>query len=120
MAPTRVAPRIRGERAAIEAAAMCSRPQSAPCSWPGDSVAQSDALAELVALAETIGAPVYAELIANTASFPSSHPLFRGAMSRSQSAMRRIFDQHDVLFSVGADLFALSLPSRQCRRFHPT
>ena len=24
--------------------------------------------------------------------------------------MRKIFDQHDVLFSVGADLFALSLP----------
>ena len=76
----------------------------------GDSVAQSRALAELVALAELIGAPVYAELIANTASFPSSHPLFRGAMARSQTAMRKIFDQHDVLFSVGADLFALSLP----------
>ena len=77
----------------------------------GDAVAQSRALAELVALAELIGAPVYAELIANTASFPSSHPLFRGAMARSQAAMRKIFDQHDVLFSVGADLFALSLPS---------
>src|ERR1044072_2221213 len=25
--------------------------------------------------------------------------------------MRKIFDQHDVLFSAGADLFALSLPS---------
>ena len=75
------------------------------------SVAQSRALAELVALAELIGAPVYAELIANTASFPSSHPLFRGAMARSQTAMRKIFDQHDVLFSVGADLFALSLPA---------
>ena len=75
---------------------------------------QSRALAELVALAELIGAPVYAELIANTASFPSSHPLFRGAMARSQTAMRKIFDQHDVLFSVGADLFALSLPSDTC------
>jgi benzoylformate decarboxylase len=32
-------------------------------------------------------------------------------MARSQTAMRKIFDQHDVLFSVGADLFALSLPS---------
>ena len=68
----------------------------------GDAVAQSRALAELVELAELIGAPVYAELIANTASFPSSHPLFRGAMARSQAAMRKIFDQHDVLFSVGA------------------
>ena len=32
-------------------------------------------------------------------------------MGRSQTAMRKIFDQHDLLFSVGADLFALSLPS---------
>jgi benzoylformate decarboxylase len=64
-----------------------------------------------VALAELIGAPVYAELIPNTASFPSSHPLFRGAMGRMQPAIRKILEQHDVMFSVGADLFALSLPS---------
>jgi benzoylformate decarboxylase len=32
-------------------------------------------------------------------------------MGRAQTVMRKIFDQHDVLFSVGADLFALSLPS---------
>src|SRR5438105_2230731 len=65
----------------------------------------------MVELAELLGAPVYAELIPNMASFPTSHPLFRGAMGRSQTAMRKIFDQYDVLFSVGADLFALSLPS---------
>jgi benzoylformate decarboxylase len=110
MAPTRVASGIRGDRAAIEAAAKVLASAKRPIIMAGDSVAQSRALAELVALAELIGAPVYAELIANTASFPSSHPLFRGAMSRSQSAMRKIFDQHDVLFSAGADLFALSLP----------
>ena len=111
MAPTRVAPRMRGDRAAIEAAAKVLASAKRPVIMAGDAVAQSRALAELVALAELLGAPVYAELIANTASFPSSHPLFRGAMARSQTAMRKIFDQHDVLFSVGADLFALSLPS---------
>jgi benzoylformate decarboxylase len=111
MAPTRVATGVRGDRAAIEAAAKALASAKRPVIMAGDAVAQSRALAELVALAELIGAPVYAELIANTASFPSSHPLFRGAMGRSQTAMRKIFDQHDVLFSVGADLFALSLPS---------
>src|SRR6478736_4040145 len=111
MAPTRVAPNVRGDKAAIEAAAKVLASAKRPVIMAGDAVAQSRALAELVALAELIGAPVYAELIANTASFPSSHPLFRGAMGRSQTAMRKIFDQHDVLFSVGADLFALSLPS---------
>jgi len=111
MAPTRVAPNVRGDSAAIQAAAKILAGAKRPLIMAGDAVAQSRALSELVALAELIGAPVYAELIANTASFPSSHPLFRGAMNRSQAAMRKIFDQHDVLFSVGADLFALSLPS---------
>jgi benzoylformate decarboxylase len=111
MAPTRVAPRVRGDRAAIEAAADVLANAKRPIIMAGDAVAQSRAHAELVELAELLGAPVYAELIANSASFPSSHPLFRGAMGRAQTAMRKIFDQHDVLFSVGADLFALSLPS---------
>ena len=109
-APTRVATGVRGDREAIEAAARVLASAKRPVIMAGDSVAQSRGLAELVALAELIGAPVYAELIANSASFPSSHPLFRGAMARSQAAMRKIFDQYDVLLSVGADLFALSLP----------
>jgi benzoylformate decarboxylase len=111
MAPTRIAPRLRADRAATEAAAQLLAAAKRPVIMAGDAVAQSRALAELVELAELLGAPVYAELIANTASFPSSHPLFRGAMTRTQAAMRKIFDQHDVLFSVGADLFALSLPA---------
>jgi benzoylformate decarboxylase len=111
MAPTRVAPNVRGDKAAIEAAAKLLAEAKRPIIMAGDAVAQSRAHAELVALAELIGAPVYAELIPNTASFPSSHPLFRGAMGRMQPAIRKILDQHDVMFSAGADLFALSLPS---------
>src|SRR5204863_4070105 len=111
MAPTRVAPRVRGDRAAIEAAAEVLANARHPVIMAGDAVAQSRAHAELIELAELLGAPVYAELIANSASFPASHPLFRGAMGRAQTVMRKILDQHDVMFSVGADLFALSLPS---------
>jgi benzoylformate decarboxylase len=74
-------------------------------------VAQGDALAELAALAEALGAPVYAELIPNTASFPASHPLFRGALLRSQKVVRETLERHDLLLSVGADLFTWSLPS---------
>ena len=110
MGPTRVPRGVRGDREAIAGAAKVLAGAKKPVIMAGDAVAQSRALAEMVALAELLGAPVYAELISNTASFPSSHPLFRGAMARSQKAMRKIFDQHDVLLSVGADLFALSLP----------
>ena len=111
MTPTRVAPRVRGDRDAIAAAAQLLAEAKRPLIMAGDSVAQSRAHAELVELAEMLGAPVYAELIPNTASFPSSHPLFRGAMGRMQPAIRKILDQYDVMLSVGADLFALSLPS---------
>src|SRR5499427_7672004 len=111
MAPTRVAPRTRGDRAAIEQAAALIAKAERPLIMAGDAVAQSRAHAELVELAELIGAPVYAEFVPSTASFPSSHPLFRGSMTRLAPEVRKILDQYDVLFSVGGDLFTLSLPS---------
>ncbi|HEX2351515.1 MAG TPA: thiamine pyrophosphate-dependent enzyme, partial [Xanthobacteraceae bacterium] len=77
----------------------------------GDAVAQSRAHAELVELAELLGAPVYTEFVPSTASFPASHPLFRGSMIRLAPDVRKVLEQYDVLFSVGGDLFTLSLPS---------
>jgi benzoylformate decarboxylase len=111
-APSRVAPEMRGDRAAVAAAAeLCAKAQR-PLIFAGDAVAQSNALAEMVAFAELLGAPVYAEAVPSRASFPSSHPLFRGAMTRLQTAMREILSRHDLIVSIGADLFTLSLPSK--------
>jgi benzoylformate decarboxylase len=109
-APTRVAPRLRGDRAAVEAAAVLLAEAKRPLIIAGDAVAQSNAHAELVDLAELLGAPVYAEL-PSTASFPASHPLFRGAMFPRAPTVRQVLEQYDVLLSVGADLFTLSIPS---------
>ncbi|MFL6947155.1 MAG: thiamine pyrophosphate-binding protein [Xanthobacteraceae bacterium] len=111
LGPTRVAPRLRGDPAAVEEAAALLAAAKNPLIMAGDAVAQSRAHAELVALAELLGAPVYAELVPSSASFPASHPLFRGAMGRVTPAIRQVFDQYDLVFSVGADLFTLSLPS---------
>jgi benzoylformate decarboxylase len=110
-APTRVAPGMRGERGAIEQAAALLAAAERPLIIAGDAVAQRRAHAELVALAELLGAPVYAEGIANTASFPGSHPLFRGSMVRLAPAIRSTLQQYDLLLSIGGDLFTLSLPS---------
>ena len=109
-APTRVAARVRGDRAAIEAAAELLAGAERPLIMAGDAVAQGDAHAELVRVAELLGAPVYAEAIANTASFPASHPLFRGALVRQAAAIRQVLTEADLLFSVGADLLTMSLP----------
>src|SRR6266702_2004560 len=111
LAPTRVAAQLRGDPAAVEQAAAILAAAKRPLIIAGDAVARSKAHAELVALAELIGAPVYSELVPSTASFPASHPLFRGAMTRMQGPIRQILEQYDVLFSAGGDLFTLSLPS---------
>ena len=111
LAPTRVAAGLRGDPAAVDAAAALLAESKRPLIIAGDAVARSRAHAELIELAELLGAPVYAELVPSTASFPASHPLFRGSMTRMQGPVRKILEQYDVLFSVGGDLFTLSLPS---------
>ncbi len=109
-APTRVAPRLRGDTQAIaQAVELLARAQR-PVIMAGDAVPQSGALHELVQLAETLGAPVYDEGMASRAMFPSSHPLYRGTFARLPQVIRGILQQHDLLLSVGADLFTLSLP----------
>jgi benzoylformate decarboxylase len=111
LAPTRIAAQLRGDPAAVKQAATILAEAKRPLIVAGDAVARSKAHAELIELAELIGAPVYSELVPSTASFPASHPLFRGAMTRMQGPIRKILEQYDVLFSAGGDLFTLSLPS---------
>jgi benzoylformate decarboxylase len=109
--PSRVGTRIRGDASAIQQAAAIIAAAERPVIFAGDCVAQSGALAEFVELAEAIGAPVYDEGMATRAMFPSSHRLYRGAIVRLPAAIRGILDQHDLLVSIGADLFTLSLPA---------
>jgi benzoylformate decarboxylase len=109
--PTRVAPRMRGDADAVARAAEMLAKAERPVIIAGDAVAQSGAHQELVALAEAIAAPVYVEFIPSRASFPASHPLYRGMMTRTQAGVREVLEKHDLVFSVGGDLFTWSLPS---------
>ncbi|HEX2941462.1 MAG TPA: thiamine pyrophosphate-binding protein [Rhodopila sp.] len=109
-APSRVSPHIRGDAGAIAQAAAIMAKAKSPVIIAGDSVPQGNALAELVAFAEALGAPVYDEGMASRAMFPSSHPLYRGPIVRLPAAIRGMLQQHDLLVSIGADLFTLSLP----------
>jgi benzoylformate decarboxylase len=108
--PSRVATGIRGDASAIARAAAVIAKARSPVIVAGDSVPQGDALRELVAFAEAVGAPVYDEGMASRAMFPSSHPLYRGALVRLPEAISGMLAQHDLLVSIGADLFTLSLP----------
>src|SRR4030095_5398032 len=109
--PTRIATRLRGDAAAIAAAAKLLAAAERPVILAGDSVARSGALAELVALAEAVGAPVHLEGMDNSTPFPSSHPLFRGPITRLAPPVRKTLAPHDLLPSIGGDLLTMSLPS---------
>jgi benzoylformate decarboxylase len=108
--PTRIGTAIRGDANAIARAADALVKAEHPVIVAGDAVAQRGAQAELLALAETIGAPVYAEGIASRAVFPPHHGLYRGPLVRLAAQIRAVLEQHDLLLSIGGDLFTLSLP----------
>ena len=55
----------------------------------GDAVAHGDALAEMAEVAELLGAPVYAECVPSTCSFPFTHPLYTGAVPAPRPAHPR-------------------------------
>ena len=110
MAPTRVPPVV-ADAASIAAAAELIAASAAPVIFAGDAVAKSGAHAELAALAEAIGAPVYLEGMANTAAFPSDHPLYAGSVSRMAPAWRALMAGHDLAISIGADLLTQSQAS---------
>src|SRR5215831_7642827 len=111
LAPTRIAPRTRGDRDAVEAAADLLAAAKRPILVSGDAVAHGDALAEMAEVAELLGAPVYTECVPSTCAFPFTHPLYQGPFPRLGSPIRSLLLQHVLLFSVGGDLFTLSLPS---------
>jgi benzoylformate decarboxylase len=108
-APSRVSGLFAGDPAAIEAAARLIIDAKAPMIFCGDIVAEGDALAEVSAFAEAAAAPVYAESMPSRASFPSDHPLFAGIVERLGPAARTVLDQHDLIISLGGDLFTQSL-----------
>jgi benzoylformate decarboxylase len=110
--PTRIGPNIRGDQAAIEAAAALMAKAERPVIIAGDAVAQSGAHAELAALAEALGAPVHDETVPSRANFPSSHPLYGGPLTRLAAAVHETLSAHDLVVSIGADVFTLSVPGK--------
>lgn len=109
---THIGTAIRGDITSIAAAAEILARAERPAIIAGSGVAHAHAHAELVRLAEMIGAPVHFEGEATTNAFPTSHKLFRGPITRLTPWIRAWLDQHDVLFAVGADVFTLSLPNK--------
>lgn len=109
--------------AALDEAAVVIASAATPIVLSGNEVGARGAAAieGVVALAETIGAPVYSEHNATNMHFPSAHPQYLGGNAHGTAAVRRWLAPADVLVAVGCDLFmeeryqAEPLVPRGCR-----
>jgi len=76
-----------------------------PAIVAGDGVGRDGAVAELVRVAEAIGATVYHQPMNDGVDFPGSHPLHGGMLAPTNQAIRDRLDGHDVVFIVGTHAF---------------
>ena len=99
---TRVRPPLAALRRAAEVLAVAAR----PAILVGSRVVERDAVAELVAVAERLGAPVIAEPAHTLGrqSFPCRHPLYAQSMPLWSPEIREALAPYDVLLVVGMDL----------------
>jgi benzoylformate decarboxylase len=106
-----LAARGRPEADALERAASLLVGARAPVIIAGDGVGRTGALAELVALAEMLGARVHGEPIFRRVNFPGDHPLWRGGLYPAPAGVRKALDGADALLIVGATVFTWFLHS---------
>ena len=100
-----IAAKSRPEPAALVHAAELLAGASNPIIIAGDGVARADAMPELTALAELLGARVHGEPVYRRTSFPGNHALWRGGLFPSPAGVRRALEECDALLIVGANVF---------------
>jgi len=97
--------RNRPDPAGIAAAAALLASAQHPVIICGDGVAASQAQAELVQIAEQLGAQVWNTVLFGAFNFPNTHPQYRGELPGEHAAIRRALGAADVVLAVGAELF---------------
>ncbi|MGO4666177.1 benzoylformate decarboxylase [Bosea sp. 2RAB26] len=76
----------------------------------GAAVARDEASALAVALAERLGAAVWAAPVASRASFPEDHRLFNGFLPAAPEPLAKILGRHDLVLVLGAPAFTFHVP----------
>lgn len=109
--PVRVDARARPSDEALDRLAGRLLAARRPAILAGQELAARDAFAEAAALAELLGAAVYASPIPYSAQFPTAHPAFLGALTRNQKQVRATLAPYDLLVCLGADLLRMSVYS---------
>ena len=76
----------------------------------GAEIDQDNAGEAMVALAERIGAPVWAAPFASRVVFPEEHELFAGFLTAAPEAVSQTLAGHDVVLVIGAPVFTFHVP----------
>jgi len=95
--------RTRPDTDAVARASQLLSQADNPIIVVGDRVAQSGAAAQVVRLAEQLGARVYATSMSEV-NFPNSHDLYGGILNTSSPATQRLLAGADVVMAVGTDV----------------
>lgn len=108
-APCLADSRIRPPRAALERAANLLRQARNPVILAGSRVTEADAVKELVAVADRLGATVFAESTSSHGRLPmpTDHPLYRSILPLWAPDIHETLRPFDVILAVGTNLFRL-------------
>jgi benzoylformate decarboxylase len=78
---------------------------SAPVIVAGDGVGRDGAVADLIVLAERLGAPVFHQPLHDGVDFPGNHPLHLGMLPPRNAGIREALRPYDVILVVGCHAF---------------
>lgn len=101
--------RVRPPREALQRAADLLVQAKNPAILAGSRVTEAGAISELVAVAERLGAPVFAEGTASHGRLPvpPEHPQYRGTLPLWSPDIRATLRDFDVVFAVGLNVMRL-------------
>lgn len=95
----------RPDPAGVDAIAALLLDATRPAIVAGDDVARAGALAELVDLAEAVGAAVWFEGLRHHASFPTAHPNYRQSLPPDAAQVRKMLGDCDLVLLLGGPFF---------------
>ncbi|MCZ6472076.1 MAG: thiamine pyrophosphate-binding protein [SAR324 cluster bacterium] len=105
MPPTRMFTSPPPDPEGVKAAAELLAHSKNPVIFCGDGVAHANAVDELVALAEAVGAPCYYEGLHHHVCFPTHHPSCRDRLPADYSSIRKGMEGADTVLLVGGNFF---------------
>uniref|UniRef100_A0AAU3GUU3 Thiamine pyrophosphate-binding protein n=1 Tax=Streptomyces sp. NBC_01401 TaxID=2903854 RepID=A0AAU3GUU3_9ACTN len=103
--PGRSAIAPQGPATELAAAAELLATAARPAIVAGDAVGRDGAMAELVAVAEALGAVTYHQPMNDNVDFPTTHPLYGGMLGGTNTAIRETLAAHDTVLIVGTHAF---------------